>query len=159
MLSSNTVKWLYRLDANYVWESGWIIAEDKFFLDSTGVVRLIIEKGGRVTVTRGYAWNGCSPKMVFLDLLIGTPDGAVYKPTGRPKAYFASLVHDALYQFLGKDSPIKRRQADDAFLRLLAASEFRLRWIYWLAVRIGGRFVWKGMSVNRAWKGRGERLS
>jgi uncharacterized protein DUF1353 len=157
MLSTNVVKWLYRLDAHYAWESGWTIPEDKFFLDSSGVVRLIIERGGRVTVTEGYAWNGCSPKMPFLDLLIGTPDGAVYKPTGRPKAYFASLVHDALYQFLDAGSPISRRDADGAFLRLLQASEFRLAWIYWAAVRIGGWMVWKATDVKREWNGTGVR--
>jgi hypothetical protein len=116
-------------------------------------VRLIIEKGGRITITEGYAWNGCSPKMPFLDLLIGTPDGAVYKVTGRPKAYFASLVHDALYQFLDAGSPVSRRQADDAFLRLLQASRFRLAWIYWAAVRVGGWMVWKATDVKREWNG------
>ena len=155
MLSTDCVTWLYRLDANFVWESGWSISEDRYFLDSTETVRLIIEKGGRITVTRGYAWNGCSPTFLFLDLLIGTPDGAVYKPTGRPKAYHASLVHDALYQFLGPDSPVSRRQADDAFLRLLTESKFRLRWIYWVAVRVFGAGVWKGKQMVREWRGSG----
>jgi hypothetical protein len=155
MLSTKTVKWLYRSEVNYTWESGWAIAEDRYFLDKDGVVRLIIERGGRITVTKGYCWNGCSPKGVVFDLLIGTPDGAVYEPTGRPKSYFASLVHDALYQFLGADSPVTRRQADDAFLKLLRDSEFRLRWVYWMAVRVGGWLVWKGMSVKREWNGVG----
>ena len=54
MLSTKTVKWLYRSEASYVWESGWTIAEDRYFLDRDGSVRLIIERGGRITVTRGY---------------------------------------------------------------------------------------------------------
>jgi hypothetical protein len=155
MLCTDTVKWVYRLGDHYVWESGWPIDRDHYFSDSRGEVRLIIEVGGRVTVTKGYAWNGCTPKFFFLDLSFGTPDGAVYRPTGRPKAYFASLVHDALYQFLGKDSPISRRQADEAFLRLLTDSRFRLRWLYWLAVRLGGWVAWKATAVTREWEGTG----
>lgn len=158
MLSTDCVKWLYRLDTNYSWESGLKVPEDKYFSDSTGIVRLIIEKEGRITVTREYAWNGCSPKFVFLDLLWGTPDGAVYRPTGRPKAYFASLIHDALYQFLGAGSPISRREADGCFRRLLGESEFRLSWIYWVAVRLGGWTVWKAKAIKREWKGTAVRV-
>ncbi|MDP9145402.1 MAG: DUF1353 domain-containing protein [Actinomycetota bacterium] len=155
MFSTNCAKWVYRIDDHYWWESGWTIDCDRYFTDSRGEVRLIIEKGGKVTVTSGYAWNGCTPKFSLFDLSFGTPDGAVYIPTGRPKAYYASLVHDALYQFLGENSPISRREADDAFLRLLGESKFRLRWLYWTAVRLGGRLAWKATAVTRAWDGKG----
>lgn len=96
MFCRNSVKWLYRAGRNFSWESGYTIREDRIFFDSSGKVRLVLEKGGRITVTRGYAWNGCTPKMCFLDLLIGTPDGVVHAVTGRPKTYYASMVHDAL---------------------------------------------------------------
>lgn len=155
----NSVKWLYRSNENYSWESGFDIPEDRFFLDSSGKVRLILEVGGRITVTRGYAWNGCSPKICVFDLLIGTPDGVVYARTGRPKTYYASMVHDALYQFLRADSPLSRRQADDAFLRLMEVSEFALRWIYWVAVRLFGWLVWRAKSARRHWRGYGIAVS
>jgi hypothetical protein len=155
MFSTDCAKWVYRLYDHYSWESGWEIAEDRYFCDSRGEVRLIIETGGKVTVTKGYAWNGCTPKFFLFDLLFGTPDGAVYIPSGRPKAYYASLVHDALYQFLGENSPVTRRQADDAFLRLLGESKFRLRWFYWAAVRLGGWLAWKATAMTRDWDGKG----
>lgn len=155
MFCMNNVKWLYRLDQNYAWESGFDITEDFVFYDSTGKIRLILEKGGCITVTQGYSWNGCSPKICIFDLLIGTPDGAVHIVTGRPKTYYASMVHDALYQFLKEDSPICRSQADEAFMKLMAESEFLLRWIYWAAVRTFGWIVWKGKSKLRHWRGKG----
>ena len=155
MFCKNSVKWLYRLDRNYSWESGYNIPEDRIFLDSSGKVRLVLEKGGLITVTRGYSWNGCSPKMCFVDLLIGTPEGVVHAVTGRPKTYYASMVHDALYQFLKTGSSLTRKQADEAFLRLMGESDFIWRWIYWAAVRVLGCLVWKGKSKRRKWRGHG----
>ena len=153
MLCKNTVRWTYRLDHNFTWDSGLMVDEDLVFRDGSGKVRLIIEVGGRLTVTRGYAWNGCSPKICFLDILLGTPDGAIYGPTEKPKTYFASMVHDALYQFLCTKTPITRTQADDCFLRLMAESTFVLRHVYWFAVRVFGCFVWRGKRIVRKWHG------
>jgi hypothetical protein len=153
MLCRNTVAWLYRLDRNFTWDSALPVAEDLVCRDSDGKVRLIVEAGGRLTVTRGYSWNGCSPKVCVLDLLIGTPDGAVYEPTGKPKAYHASLVHDALYQFLDAGSPISRAQADGCFLRLMRESEFVLSRPYWIAVRAFGGVVWRAKKAARNWRG------
>jgi hypothetical protein len=144
---------LYRLERNYSWESGLTVAKDMVCLDDQGKVRLVIEVGGRLTVTSGYAWNGCSPKVCMLDILVGTPDGAVYAPTGRPKTYFASMVHDALYQFLDAGSPITRAQADGCFFRLMEESEFALRYVYWAAVRVFGGLVWQGKKTARKWRG------
>lgn len=148
-----TVKWVYRLDRTFVWESGLPVTEDLVFKDAKGKVRLIVEQGGRLTVTRGYAWNGCSPKVCVFDLLLGTPDGAVYEGTGRPKTYFASMVHDALYQFLDAGSTISRAQADGCFVRLLGESEFVLGRLYWAAVRAFGWLVWRGKKAARNWRG------
>ena len=154
MFCKNSVAWLYRADENFSWDSGITVQADQVFLDGGGKLRLVIETTGRMTVTRGYSWNGCSPKFCFLDLLIGTPDGVVDAGTGRPKTYFASMVHDALYQFLGAESPISRRAADRCFLHLMAESQFSLRYIYWAAVRLFGRLVWHGKRVTRRWDGR-----
>jgi hypothetical protein len=131
------------------------VPEDLVFRDKKGKVRLIIEKSGMITVTRGFSWNGCSPKFCVFDILVGTPDGTVYATTGRPKTYYASLVHDALYQFLPDGLPIRRREADRFFLTLLAESEFAPRWIYWLAVRLAGGVIWR--ATRRKRKNRGER--
>ena len=154
MFCKNAVSWLYRAERNFQWDSGIVVPEDLAFVDSGGRVRLIIETGGRITVTRGYAWNGCSPKVCLLDLLIGTPDGVVYARTGRPKTYYASMVHDALYQFHRNGSPLSRAQADRCFLTLMAESEFAWRRLYWLAVRVAGGLVWRAKRIRRKWGGR-----
>ena len=154
MFCSKAARWLYRADRNFAWDSGITVPQDQAFLDATGTIRLIIETNGRMTVTRGYAWNGCSPKVCFFDLLIGTPDGVIDPDTRRPKTYFASMVHDALYQFLRAESPISRRQADHCFLRLMAESHFKPRYVYWIAVRLLGWLVWRGKQVKRQWGGR-----
>ncbi|MBI5584548.1 MAG: hypothetical protein HY892_12070 [Deltaproteobacteria bacterium] len=153
MMCRNTVRWLYRIDRSYSWESGLEVSQDLVFRDAEGKVRLVVEVGGRLTVMAGYAWNGCSPKVCVLDILVGTPDGAVHERTGKPKTYFASMVHDALYQFLDAESPITRVQADGCFFRLMAESDFVLRHLYWLAVRAFGRLVWQGKKTVRKWRG------
>src|SRR5512142_543907 len=118
MFSKNAVTWLYRTESAFTWNSRLDIKEDQYFKDASGIVRLVLHEGGEITVMAGYAWNGCSPKLPFCDILIGTPDGVVYEPTGRPKTYFASMVHDALYQFMGAGSPVSKWQADRCFFRL-----------------------------------------
>ena len=40
---------------------------------------------GAITVLAGYAWDGCTPKFNFFDVLSGTPDGVVDTRTGRSK--------------------------------------------------------------------------
>jgi hypothetical protein len=139
----------YRLHRNFIWESHHTIPEDIVLVDSQGRVRLIMEESGRITVTRDYAWNGCTPKVCIFDINLGTPDGVVHRDTERPKTYFASLVHDALYQFLPEGLPLKRRHADRFFLQLMKESEFGPRWVYWAAVRLFG-----GISrrITRTWR-------
>lgn len=150
MFCKNSVRWLYRLEESYSWESGHRLEEDLVFRDKSGAVRLVIERGGRITVTRGYAWDGCTPKVCVFDILIGVPDGVVHARTGRPKTYYASLVHDALYQFLPDGLPLRRYHADEFFLRLMVESDFAPRWIYWFAVRIlGGLFRRAGRKIRK----------
>jgi len=158
MFCKDSVAWLYRLERSYSWDSGLRVPQDLVFRDKDGTVRLVVETSGRITVMRGYCWNGCSPKFCFFDVLIGTPDGVVHARTGRPKAYYASLVHDALYQFLLLDEALKRRHADRFFLRLMGESGFAPRYIYWLAVRIFGWLVWLGKKRARSWAGTREAL-
>jgi len=145
----NSVRWLYRLEENFSWESALDIKQDYAFKDKTGVVRLVLERGGRITVTRGYAWNGCSPKICIFDILIGTPDGVVDSRTGRPKTYYASLVHDALYQFVPDGLPLKQHDADKCFLRLMKATGFRLRFLYFFGVWLFGGLIWRAKRYAR----------
>ena len=152
-MCKNSVRWLYKLEHSYRWGSLHPIPEDLVFRDRTGAVRLIIEQDGTITVTRGYAWDGCTPKLCIFDILIGTPDGVVSIRTGRPKTYYASLVHDALYQFLPDGLPLERRHADGFLLRLMAESEFGPRWLYWAAVRLCGGLFRHVTRVKRQTRG------
>jgi hypothetical protein len=148
----NGVSWVFELDKDYDWKSSENPISLPYTLecyDTNQILRLIIYKDGTLLVKSTYAWNGCTPKFCFFDILIGTPDGVVHKKSRKPKAYFASMVHDALYQFI-PDFPeevgkiVTRRVADACFLEILKRDEFILRRIYWLAVRIFGGLAMKG---------------
>lgn len=138
MACNDTVRWLYRLDDHFAWQSPFRVDHDWAFQDAGGQTRLVITTDGQITVIKSYAWDGCTPKICILDILVGTPDGAVYSTTGQPKTYYASLVHDALYQFLPHGLPLTRAQCDECFLRLMERDRFALRYIYYGAVRVFG---------------------
>lgn len=142
MFCQDAEKWLYRLDRDYTWNCGMPIEEEMSFKDQKGTVRMVIKTNGDITVTERYSWDGCTPKFCFLDVLLGIPDGAVHSGSGehagRPKAYHASLVHDVLYQFLKSNLPYSRKDADRFFLELMKETGFKLRWVYYIAVRIFG---------------------
>jgi hypothetical protein len=146
MVRENLAPWIYKLPRNHSWQSPYHFDRDWAFQDKKGRTRLVIAAEGLITVTRGYSWDGCTPKFYLLDLVFGTPDGAVYLGTGRPKTYYASLVHDALYQFLPDGLPLSRAQADRCFLILMKESEFVLRHVYYLAVR---SFGWLTLPITR----------
>ena len=126
--------WIFKLEADYRYPTG--LKTD--FFDSNW---LRIDTNGVITVYKGYAWDGCSFKFNLFDLAVaGTPDGIIDITSMKPKTYYASLVHDALYQYLPYHS-ISRRQADIIFYELLAKAGFIPRKIYYLAVRlVGGCF-------------------
>ena len=132
------VKWLYVIEKDYSWQSGLAISENAEFYDKSGVKRLDIKQSGEINVLKDYAWDGCTPKFCLLDVVFGVPDGVVHERTKRPKTYYASLVHDALYQFLDDDLPLSRKDADDCFLKLMQESDFALSKLYYWAVRCFG---------------------
>ncbi len=89
-------------------------------LESNGTV---IVKG---TNYKGYAWDGCSPKLKIKDIYVGTFEGVLNLDAGQSKTYYASLIHDVFYQF-SKDvkSFIKRREVDREFYIILKNNGFR----------------------------------
>ena len=107
----------------------------------------------------GRQSDHCSPKVCVFDFLLGTPEGVVYAPTEKRKTYFASLMHDALYQFLPDGLPFRRRHADRFFLVLLGESEFAPRWLYWAAVRLFGGLVWRATRRKRQTRGQCNRVA
>ena len=85
--------------------------------------------------------------------MIGIPDGMPNPVTKQPKAYFASLVHDALYQFLDAGLPITREQADQLFLELLTRDGFAPRPLYSGAVRLFGGLFRRFTRWKRSYRG------
>ena len=119
-MCKNSADWIYRLERAFTWDGGPPVESERLFFDQKGRLRLVIDTTGSITVMAGYSWNGCSPKFCLFDIVVGAPDGVVHRETGRPKTYFASMIHDVLYQFLPAGLPYSRSQADDIFLRLMA---------------------------------------
>ena len=150
MYCQDTVKWLYRIDEDFVWNCRKTLTQDYSFRDRKGIERLVLKADGGIIVRRDYAWDGCTPKFCLLDILWGVPDGAVHRVTNKPKTYYASLVHDALYQFLDDQLPYSRNEADEFFLQLMQETDFTLRGLYYLAVRVfGSLFRWYSMNYGK----------
>ena len=142
--------------------SEWLIIHNGLIIVNPGV-STVTPRSNTVeydfSVKRAYAWDGCTPKRWFFWLvLIGTPDWAQKSEIIRTfndqmpcekrnvfwqRAHHASLVHDALYQYL--DSiPIPKRDVDNLFHEILIESGFSgiMAKIYHLAVRhLGARDV------------------
>ncbi len=141
-MSDLIIRWIYVLDKNYVYSlsdhlpADW--NEGRCYLDKNDKCRLEIHPDGEAHILANYAWDGCTPKFSFFDIIVGIPDGVPNHFTTKPKAYYASLVHDVLYQFLDADLPLTRSQIDRIFLEILTRDQFAPRRIYYAAVRLFG---------------------
>lgn len=102
-------------------------------------------KAGLVTISSGYAWDGCSPAYPIMDGLIwlGIPDGPLMTG-GRPVSWQASLVHDALCQFRPEIPGLKKSATVKLFQRLLCESRAPalMRFLYPVAVYLFGPQKW-----------------
>ena len=127
-------------EGDYSWESNIKLEKALSFKDKRGKEWLHISEAGVITVRKNYAWDGCTPKLRIFDwFYIGTPDGTMTKKTGKPKTYYASLIHDALYQFIDEvEMPFTRKQMDRMFLQILSVNEYSLAHIYYGGVRVAG---------------------
>ena len=107
---------------------------------------LKIENNGKIIVkgsfSNGYAWDGCSPKWHFVHLIWGTPDGMLDYRTEKPITYYASMIHDVVYQFK-KEVDISRKEVDILFKLNLKESKFLWWRVYSIGVKIGGGFYGK----------------
>lgn len=133
MLKIERIRWLFTLEQDFSYQTKLILPQSYEFYSDRGKVLLRITKTGLITVYQGYSWDGCTPKFKFGSYSIGTYDG--YITNGKPATYYASLVHDALYQFLDK-LPINRKNADDIFLDLMRT--YRYKYVYYIVVRLFG---------------------
>jgi hypothetical protein len=152
--SGRRARWIYVLEEPFSWASPLRPTEDCAFQDREGHTRLLIETCGRITIPRDYAWDGATPKFHVLDMRFGTPEGATDRETRRPSTYHATLVHDALYQFLGDHELFHRIDADRCFAALLRERGFRARPVYYAAVRTFGGLWVRWIRYRRRLDGR-----
>ena len=116
------MKYKYVLKEDYIYQSH--VIGKRFTGIDNGKIWLEIFENGIIIVSKGYAWDGAT----------AAPD---FKGT-----YFATLLHDALYQFLDKGNPLTRKEIDDIFLKIMQRDGFKLAKVYYRAVRLlGGIFV------------------
>lgn len=100
----------------------------------------IIVKG---TNRKGYAWDGCSPKIKIKDIYFGTGEAVLNWDTGVSKTFYASLIHDIFYQFSKDVRPfIKRGEVDREFRSILRRDQFRFAQFYYFFVRLFGWIWW-----------------
>lgn len=146
----HSLKWIYVLDEDFEWQSPYGFGtKGMAFNDQNGKRRLELLPGGRIRVLSTYAWDGCSPKFSVFDIVVGTPDGVPNSDTKKPKTYYASLVHDVLYQFLDAGVPLRRSQVDGIFLKIMTEHHFALRRLYYFAVRLFGGFYRVRLLTNK----------
>ena len=160
-MSQFAVKWIFELHEDFT-----INVKSHFraglpanfpgcaFEDGRGKRRLEIHPDGTLRVLASYAWDGCTPKFALWDIVLGIPDGVPNQRTRQPKAYYASLVHDVLYQFLPNQLPVNRAAADAIFLELLTRDGFGPRWVYYAAVRVFGGMFRPMTHWKRSYDGR-----
>lgn len=106
-----------------------------------------LEPDGTITIRgtykKGYAWDGCSPKIKFKDVYFGTKEAVLNYNTGHSKTYYASLVHDVFYQFSPKLKKfIKRIEVDNEFYSILKRDSFYFAKLYYRVVRCFGWLFW-----------------
>ncbi len=133
IIRSGNFPYIFKIEQDYTHQTKWQL--DQPFESQW----LEISREGLIRVKAnetGYAWDGCTPKISILNLwVLGVPDGHVDYRTMQPYTYFASLVHDALYQYLDT-VPVPKSDIDKLFLEMLG--DFKLRKIYYLCVRVFG---------------------
>jgi len=132
--------YVYCLKEDYKHQSsikGHELENEWFRLNKDGAV---IVKG---TKYKGYAWDGCSPKIKIKDVYIGTLEAVLNFDTGQSKTYYASLIHDVFYQF-SKDvkSFVSRKEVDREFYIILKRDKFAFAQLYYSVVRLLGWVFW-----------------
>lgn len=110
---------------------------------------LFFPESERFSISPGYLWDGCTPKIAIFDIgVLGIPDGILSKVNHKPKLYYASLIHDVLYQMLNSESkegyrlPYSRLEIDRLFYNKMREAKFSLSRFYYRIVRLfGGLFM------------------
>lgn len=133
----------------------WIATETKqFFLpDYNGGEKTILSKkdhtvlakitpDGNLTVYKGYAWDGCTPKWVIGGKVFGVWDGFITYEN-KQQMYYPSMVHDVLCQIYNREHGINfytRKSIDTIFYNEMTHPSLDInvihRCIYYTGVRV-----------------------
>jgi len=137
IIKTGNFPYKFKLNKDFTHESGWVLKKSykSKWLEITTSGLITVKSNGT-----GYSWDGCTPKWSVLNLfIVGIPDGHIDHRTMKPYTYYASLVHDVLYQYLDT-VPVSKKDIDLLFLDMLG--DFKLRKIYHLMVKhLGGKGV------------------
>lgn len=110
-----------------------------------------INEEGIITIKgsykKGYAWDGCTPKINLLQITWGNFDGKLKRFASgnyKPYTYYASMIHDVLYQYK-RCVPVTRKEADLILYKMLKEAGFIWAGIYYIGVRAFGwvYFGWR----------------
>lgn len=129
------------ITTNKYFYSEWLVIENGYIVINPGPSQLDKEQqvvSYNLKTNRTYAWDGCTPKRLFYWFaLIGTPDWwhrehqiSIITPSSEliektvfwQLAQHASLIHDALYQYLDT-IPLSKEQVDKLFYDMLIKAE------------------------------------
>lgn len=126
--------YIYNIDKDVCHNTNWKLNEP--FISEWLEISVDGEIKIKASEDNKYSWDGCTPKFSIFNLFIlGTPDGHIDYRTGKPFTYKASLIHDALYQYI--DSvPISKKEIDLLFKEILG--DFKLAYLYYMAVKYFG---------------------
>jgi hypothetical protein len=141
-------KWIYKIERNIAFFPPREVFRGVAPFESEWLK--IDPVAGTIAIQKGYAWDGCSPKLFSVLGLFwaGTPDGIMCED-GFTKTGKASLVHDALYQYLGSHG-MSRAACDKVFFHQMKDDGFALRHVYYVAVRaLGGIAHWLSSKLNK----------
>ena len=129
------VKYLFTLEQDFE-------LAHPIFEGITFIAPFVMIAAGKLIIKEGYSWDGNTPQFKVFGLVrIGTPNGRINPETGKPKTYYASLVHDALYQYFPYHG-ISRKAIDDLYYEMLKQADFKGAGVYHKAVRaFGGIFI------------------
>ena len=127
--------WIYKITEPFVYNTdviGYEFNSEWLTIDKNGVMVVWASED------KNYAWDGCTPKFsIFDQFVIGTFDGYKNYKMKLPITGRASLIHDALYQYLDT-IPFAKVHADKIFRDELIASGFWLWPVYYFMVRVFG---------------------
>lgn len=139
------IRYLFTLGYDYSYWSPYLLDKDYYFYDDKDRLWLVLGSDGLIIVKKGYSWNGCSPKIEIMGRIFGTSDGPIDPDSKLPKqTYCASMVHDALSQFLNDpDMVLSKRRIDKIFYLILKRDGFKYASVYYYAVRVfGGAYAY-----------------